>query len=192
MDEDDTPAWNIAFHRRTDDSRLGDVVAYRIDEHRGVYAMPRSLLLLLAEDIPFDNDLDRWRLAITQALHRGTLSDVRAHPSEMLADHLDHRSTRERTYRNPAGSETWWRPRIVHYRGVRIETRIKTMQTTDGRVTAQDAAISITDGEHPRRFSIPVAILDQVISALGIARDDAEAVNLELTRPNDIDPRGHA
>lgn len=178
---DDKSAWDIAFHQHKDTTKLGDVVAHQIENPVTVEAPQRTLLLLLAEDIPFDTNLDRWRLAVSQAQHCGTLSDVRAGPNSLFLDqHKAVSNDPERTYRDTDQDETWWQPRVVFHRGVRIETRIKTMQTKEGALTAQDATITITDGQHPRQFSVPVAVLDQVISALGIARDDAEAINLKL------------
>ncbi|MCF8610988.1 hypothetical protein L5G28_12600 [Gordonia sp. HY285] len=180
-DSPDATAWKVAFHQREDDSRLGDVVAYRIDPPSAAGDVGRLLLLLLAEDTPFDESPDRWRLAVTQALRRESLSDVRADSKALVDDpHEGVATDPERTYRDPDGSETWSRARVTFHRGVRIETRIKTMQAIDGRVTAQDAAISITDGHTPRQFSVPIAVLDQVMTALHIARDDAGAINREL------------
>ncbi|WOC10943.1 hypothetical protein [Gordonia sp. MP11Mi] len=180
-DPDEVVGWNVVFHHRDDDSRLGDVVAYRVERQSTTQDAQRSLLLLLAEDIPFSRSLDHWRLAVTQALHRGTLSDVRVDPKELFDDvHDSPPIDPERTYRNPDGSETWWRTRVTFHREVRIETRIKTLQATDGQVTAQDATISITDGQTLREFGVPIAVLDQVIAALHRARDDAEAINHEL------------
>ena len=176
-DAADSARWNVVFHPRVDQSSLGDVVAYRVEQQLDTDAIQRSLLLLLAEDIPFDATFDRWDLAIIQAQRRGTSLDVR---SSFAPAPEGPGPDPERTYRRHDGSETWWRPRVSFHRGVRIETRIKTMRDTRRKITAQDATISITDGQHPRTFSVPVEILDQVIAALVVARDDAEAFNLNL------------
>ncbi|MGO3328033.1 hypothetical protein [Gordonia sp. (in: high G+C Gram-positive bacteria)] len=177
-DAADSARWNVVFHPHVDTSSLGDVVAYRVEKQVDTYSVQRSRLLLLAEDIPFDATFDRWELAVIQAQRRMTSSDVRVDDRAAGGPGTDP----ERTYRSSDGSETWWRPRVSFHRGVRIETRIKTMRDTERRITAQDATISITDGQHPRTFSVPVEILDQVIAALGVARDDAEAINLNAGR----------
>ncbi|MEJ9079471.1 hypothetical protein WKY82_13710 [Gordonia malaquae] len=175
--------WNVVFHERNDDPIVGDVVAYRVETQIDAHTLMRSLLLLLAEDVSFDTSADRWRLAIRQAQRRGTLSDVSTvAASRTPSVEHEHSDDPERSYRHRTGRETWWRNRVTFHRGVRIETRVKTMQGDDGRVTAQDATISLTDGRHPREFSVPIAVLDQVIDALTVARDDAVAINATLRR----------
>ncbi len=176
--------WNVVFHERDDDPSVGDVVAYRVETQIDAHTLMRSLLLLLAEDVSFDTSADRWTLAIRQAQRRGTLSDVSTDAAASPTVSVDHKRSDdpERSYRHETGRETWWRNRVTFHRGVRIETRVKTMQGDDGHVTAQDATISLTDGRHPREFSVPIALLDQVIEALNVARDDAMAINNTLRR----------
>ncbi|GEE02232.1 hypothetical protein nbrc107696_26780 [Gordonia spumicola] len=179
----DAEDWNVVFHERDGHPGVGDMVAYRVEMQIETHTLMRSLLILLAEDVAFDASADRWTLAIRQAQRRGTLSDVSTDVVSRTASVDQGRSEDpERSYRHRAGRETWWRNRVTFHRGVRIETRIKTMQGGDGQVTAQDATISLTDGRHPREFSVPIAVLDQIIEALSVARDDAAAVNAALRR----------
>lgn len=81
------------------------------------------------------------------------------------------------TYRNRDGTvEQWWSIRKTTHRRVTIETTIKTLQNATGHLDAADVELLLTDQTTPRRIGIPVAVLDQVISALIAARTDAEAV----------------
>jgi len=73
--DDDAQAWNVAYHRRKDASRLGDVVAYRIDEHVEMTVIQRSLLLLLAEDIPPEALRSKDQKQIVPPLHGALLKN---------------------------------------------------------------------------------------------------------------------
>lgn len=171
--------WDIMFHPGDHTPTSGDTVAHRVVHDSSAHPKQRASFIVLAEDTDFLDDIDHWRQRIAEQQARGTLSDISYSPT-YDEERVTATSEPERIFNDPETRETWWRSRITHHRNVTITTRIKTLQDNNGTVTAQDVAISISDGTTPRFFSVPVAILEQVVTALDFARYDAEAVTLTL------------
>lgn len=89
----------------------------------------------------------------------------------------------ERAFENSDGTtEKWWATRRTECRGVEIATTVKTLQRADNELTDQDVALLISDHTNPRTISIPVSILEQVISALEDAKHDVSHVWERVTK----------
>lgn len=178
--------WDILFHPSDLDVEIGDTLAHRIVHADSENSSERATFILLATDATPVEDLAHCAKLIIDNQRRGNLADVSGDTSD-TAQGAFIEDGPERSYDDPGRLETWWRSRITHHRGVTITTRIKTLQASEGAVTAQDVAISISDGRTPRYFSVPVAVLGQVVAALELARYDAEAVILTLkTQEEDL------